>query len=1048
MQNKGLVKLFALLFGLVSIYQLSFTFVANRQEKKAEQFAAQKVPTSVEDYTHKREKIVSKYLDSIANEPVYNLLLTNYTFKEVKDRELKEGLDLKGGINVTLQISVHDILRSLAENSKNADFEKALDQADKRLRETDQSYIDLFFEAFDATGAKLSAPDIFGNKTLSAQITPQMSNSQVQPILRKKIDESIDSAFEVLRKRIDKFGVTNPDIKKLGNSGRISVELPGAKDISRVKNLLQSTAQLEFWETFKAGDFALYFSQLDAALQAKEGDKTAENNPTTETPKTTTAIDTLSSKRDSLAHNEVDSLLNKTAQKKDSLAPAQKNPLFDLFQFTNGENSPSIAYFLAADTTKLLSYLKSDEAKRLQPAELKYAKFVFGKPHKLTDLQQLYRMFWPYEAEQADPANAKKFKERLQSLLRRSDLVELYALRGNRTNEPPLTGSVVTEAVQTYDNHNQPCVSMNMNREGAKLWENLTGKVFTERGNIAITLDNTVYSAPTVTSGPISGGSTQITGNFTVAEAQDLANVLRAGKLPASADIVQSVIVGPSLGQEAITSGFISFAIAGLIIFLWMLVYYGRAGVFADIALVFNILLMFGILVSINSVLTLPGIAGIVLTIGMSIDANVIIFERIREELRNGKSLTQSIHDGFSHAITSVLDANITTFLTGAVLFVFGSGPIKGFATTLMIGIVTTIFTAVFITRLLIDWYVAKGKELSFTTSISKNILVNPNIDFLSKRKVWYSISAIMVLISLGSMFTRGFDQGIDFVGGRSYQIRFKNPVKTEEVASLLKAGKLGSVEVKTFGAANQVRISTKYKYNDESTQTDNEIQEILYNDLQPVMGEKISYEEFMSGEGLGVMKSDKTGPSIAEDIKSSAVWAIVGSLIIIFGYILVRFRKWQFSMGAVAALTHDVIITLGAFSLLYSVMPFSLEIDQQFIAAILTVIGYSLNDTVIIFDRIREEIGLKGWSANTLNHAVSTTLSRTLNTSLTTLLTLLAIFIFGGETLRGFMFAMIIGVVVGTYSSIFVATPLVYDTSKNRKEEAPAEEVTHKHKK
>ena len=1007
MQNKGLVKLFALLFGLVSIYQLSFTFVANRQEKKAEQFAAQKVPTSVEDYTHKREKIVSKYLDSIANEPVYNLLLTNYTFKEVKDRELKEGLDLKGGINVTLQISVHDILRSLAENSKNADFEKALDQADKRLRETDQSYIDLFFEAFDATGAKLSAPDIFGNKTLSAQITPQMSNSQVQPILRKKIDESIDSAFEVLRKRIDKFGVTNPDIKKLGNSGRISVELPGAKDISRVKNLLQSTAQLEFWETFKAGDFALYFSQLNAALQAKEGDKTAENTPTTETPKTTTAIDTLSSKRDSLAHNEVDSLLNKTAQKKDSLAPAQKNPLFDLFQFTNGENSPSIAYFLAADTTKLLSYLKSDEAKRLQPAELKYAKFVFGKPHKLTDLQQLYRMFWPYEAEQADPANAKKFKERLQSLLRRSDLVELYALR-----------------------------------------ENLTGKVFTERGNIAITLDNTVYSAPTVTSGPISGGSTQITGNFTVAEAQDLANVLRAGKLPASADIVQSVIVGPSLGQEAITSGFISFAIAGLIIFLWMLVYYGRAGVFADIALVFNILLMFGILVSINSVLTLPGIAGIVLTIGMSIDANVIIFERIREELRNGKSLTQSIQDGFSHAITSVLDANITTFLTGTVLFVFGSGPIKGFATTLMIGIVTTIFTAVFITRLLIDWYVAKGKELSFTTSISKNILANVNIDFLSKRKVWYTISAILILISLGSMFTRGFDQGIDFVGGRSYQIRFKNPVKTEEVASLLKAGKLGSVEVKTFGAANQVRISTKYKYNDESTQTDNEIQEILYNDLQPVMGEKISYEEFMSGEGLGVMKSDKTGPSIAEDIKSSAVWAIIGSLIIIFGYILVRFRKWQFSMGAVAALTHDVIITLGAFSLLYSVMPFSLEIDQQFIAAILTVIGYSLNDTVIIFDRIREEIGKSGWSANTLNHAVSTTLSRTVNTSLTTLLTLLAIFIFGGETLRGFMFAMIIGVVVGTYSSIFVATPLVYDTSKNRKEEAPAEEVTHKHKK
>lgn len=1045
MQNKGLVKLFALLFGLVSIYQLSFTFVANRQEKKAEEFAALKVPTSVEDYSHKREKIVSQYLDSIANETVYNLGIASYTFKEVKDRELKQGLDLKGGINVTLQISVHDILRGLADNSKNADFEKALAQADKRLRETDQSYIDLFFEAFDATGAKLAAADIFGNKTLSSQITPQMSNSQVQPIIRRKVDESISSAFEVLRKRIDKFGVTNPDIKKLGNSGRISVELPGAKDISRVKNLLQSTAQLEFWETFKASDFTMFFGQLNAALQAKEAPAKAEETPSTAQTTTPETDSLATATADTLAHGEVDKLLGKTEEKKDSIAPAQKNPLYDLFQLTQGDNSPSIGYFLAADTTKLLSYLRGDEAKRLMPAELKNAKFVFGKPHKLDNFQQLYRLFMPYEYEQARPAEAKAFKERLQGLLRKSDLVELYALRGNRTNEPPLSGSVVTDAVQTYDNHNQPCVSMNMNSEGAKIWENLTGKVFTEKGNIAIVLDNIVYSAPSVTSGPIAGGSTQITGNFTVLEAQDLANVLRAGKLPASADIVQSVVVGPSLGQEAITSGFISFAIAGLIIFLWMLFYYGRAGVFADIALLFNILLMFGILVSINSVLTLPGIAGIVLTIGMSIDANVIIFERIREELRNGKALTQAIHDGFSHAITSVLDANITTFLTGAVLFIFGSGPIKGFATTLMIGIITTIFTAVFITRLLIDWYVAKGKDLSFTTSLTKNLLANVNVDFLSKRKLWYAISGILILISLGSMFTRGFDQGIDFVGGRSYQVRFKNPVETQKVASLLKKS-LGSVEVKTFGAANQVRISTKYKYNDESTQTDNEIQEILYKDLQPVMGEQISYDEFMSGEGLGVMKSDKTGPSIAEDIKSSAVWAIIGSLIIIFGYILVRFRKWQFSMGAVAALTHDVIITLGAFSLLYSVMPFSLEIDQQFIAAILTVIGYSLNDTVIIFDRIREEIGKSGWSAQTLNHAISTTLSRTLNTSLTTLLTLLAIFIFGGETLRGFMFAMIIGVVVGTYSSIFVATPLVYDSSKReRREDAQKEVEGHK---
>ena len=633
MQNKGLVKLFALLFGLVSIYQLSFTFVANHQEKKAEEFAALKVPTSVEDYVHQREKVVNKYLDSIANETVYHLGVASYTFKEVKERELKQGLDLKGGINVTLQISVHDILRGLAENSKNAAFEKALAVADQRLRETDQSYIDLFFEAFDATGAKLAAADIFGNKTLSSQITPQMANSEVKPIIRRKVDESISSAFEVLRKRIDKFGVTNPDIKKLGNSGRISVELPGAKDISRVKNLLQSTAQLEFWETFKAGDFTMFFAQLNAALQAKEAPVKEETTP--EPAPATAQVDTLATAQvDTLsARSEVDSLLNKTAEKKkDSIAPAQKNPLFDLFQLTQGEASPSIGYFLASDTTKLLSYLRGDEAKRVMPAELKNAKFVFGKPHRLDNFQQLYRLFIPYEYEKANPAEAKNFKDRLQGLLRKSDLVELYALRGNRTNEPPLNGGVVTEAVQTYDNHNQPCVSMNMNTEGAKIWENLTGKVFTEKGNIAIVLDNIVYSAPSVTSGPIAGGSTQITGNFSVLEAQDLANVLRAGKLPASADIVQSVIVGPSLGQEAISSGFISFAIAGLIIFLWMLFYYGRAGVFADIALLFNILLMFGILVSINSVLTLPGIAGIVLTIGMSIDANVIIFERIREK--------------------------------------------------------------------------------------------------------------------------------------------------------------------------------------------------------------------------------------------------------------------------------------------------------------------------------------------------------------------------------------------------------------------------------
>lgn len=1015
MQNKGLVKLFALLFGLVSIYQLSFTFIANNEESKARKFAESKVPNSVEDYNAKREKIVNRYLDSIGNESVYNLRVVDYTYKQVKDQELKQGLDLKGGINVTLQISVKDILKGLADNSKNAIFEKSLDEADKGLRETDENYIDLFFDAFEKNGGQLSAPDVFGNKTLSGLITPQMPNNQVRPIIRNKLDESISSAFEVLRKRIDKFGVSNPDIKRLGNSGRISVELPGAKDISRVKNLLQSTAQLEFWETFKANDFAQYFADLNNVLQAK-----------LEPAKKETV--------EEITKSEVDTLLAKV-EKKDSITTPKVNPIYDLIQLSSGANSPSIGYFLASDTTKLLSYFHSEDGKRLLPNHLKYAHFSFGKPHKLSDLKQLYNQFIPLEYENANPTEAAKFKEQLRALLRKSDLVELYALRGNRNNEAPLTGGVITDAVQTYDHRNQPCVSMSMDSKGAKIWENLTGKAYTEQGNIAIVLDNVVYSAPGVTNGAISGGSSQITGNFTVAEAQDLANVLRAGKLPASADIVQSEIVGPSLGQEAINSGFMSFIIAGGLIFLWMFFYYGRAGIYADFALLFNILLIFGVLASLHSVLTLPGIAGIVLTIGMAIDANVIIFERIREELRAGKALALAVTDGFKNALSSILDSNITTFLTGVVLFIFGSGPIKGFATTLMIGIVTSLFTAIFITRLFIDRKVAKGQDLSFSTPITKNILANVHYHFIGKRKLWYSISVIMILVSLGSIFTRGFDQGIDFVGGRSYQIRFKDPVKTTEIAEALKKS-LGNVEVKTFGSANQIKLSTKYKVQEESTAVDNEIQEILYKDLKPFIGENISYEEFMNGQGLGVMKSDKTGPSIAEDIKSSASWAVIGSLAVIFLYILLRFRKWQFSFGAVAALTHDVLIILGAFSLLYSVMPFSLEIDQSFIAAILTVIGYSLNDTVIIYDRIREVTNEKGWSRYNLDAAISTTLSRTLNTSLTTLFTLLAIFIFGGETLRGFMFAMIIGVVVGTYSSIFVATPLVYDTAKKSKED------------
>ena len=985
MQNKGLVKLFAILFGLICIYQLSFTYVAGRVEDEAKAFAEAKVPNTETDYIAKREGIEAKYLDDKMGQEVYNLGFTKFTFSEVKAKELNRGLDLKGGINVILQISVKDILKGLADNSKDPIFNKSLAEADEMLRKTDKTYLDLFFEAYAKNGGKLASPDVFANKTLSDQINFQMSDSEVRPIIRKRVDESIVSAFEVLRKRIDKFGVSQPNIQRLGNSGRILVELPGAKDITRVQALLQSTAQLEFWETYKNTDVFPYLQALNEQLKS--------------TAKTTDKVkDTLATATQS-GSSAIDSLL--TDVKKDSV-PAQKtngaNPLFDLFKSAPNYESPVLFAVSLKDTAQVNSYLNSSEAKRLIPASLQYVRFAWGKPDKKTSL------------------------------------IELYALRGNRDNTPPLTGNVVTQAEQTYDVRNQPAVSMQMDGKGARIWENLTGKAFTQNTNIAIVLDNIVYSAPGVTTGAISGGRSEITGHFTLNEAVDLANVLRAGKLPASADIVQSEIVGPSLGQEAIDSGMNSFLIATIFIFAWMIFYYGRAGIYADLALILNILLIFGTLASIEAVLTLPGIAGIVLTIGMAVDANVLIFERSKEELRKGKNINQAVVDGFKHALSSILDSNITTALTALILLFFGSGPIQGFATTLLIGIATTLFSAIFITRLFIDYSVEKKHNLTFSTPITKNWFSNVDFKFIPKRKIGYAFSIIISIVGIISLFTRGLDQGIDFVGGRTYQIRFEHEVSPSQIADALK-NTLGNVEVKTFGAPNQVKISTKYKVQEESTEIDNEVQELLYKGLQKFLPEGTSFDSFAkatSTDKIGIMQSMKVGPTIAEDIKSSAFWSVIGSLIVIGLYILLRFRKWQFSMGAIVSSAHDVLMVLGIYSLTYSIMPFNMEIDQAFIAAILTVVGYSLNDTVIIYDRIREVMREPHWSREKINHALHATLSRTLNTSFTTLAVLVTIFIFGGETLRGFMFAMIIGVFIGTYSSIFVAAPLIYDTVKD----------------
>ncbi|MCB4809579.1 protein translocase subunit SecDF [Tamlana sp. 62-3] len=986
MQNKGLVRLFAILFGLVSIYQLSFTFKANQIENEAEEIAINKISDTEDDYRAKRSQEEANYLQEIATDTVFNLGVAKFTYNEVKSKAMNLGLDLKGGINVILQVSVKDILKGLSNNTNDPVFNKALEDATELQKNSQNTYLEDFFVAFDAIkgDTKLASPDIFYTKQLDGEIDGSMSDDEVKSIIETKIDESIVSAFEVLRKRIDEFGVTSPNIQRLGTSGRILVELPGVKDVERATSLLQSTAQLEFWDAYKGESFYQFIDQANNVLKDLVEDETAvaEVEPQDEEDATDAQIDDL------LGDAETDS----------TAVATQNNPLGNLIKGLGYPGGPILAQFSIQDKDKVLEYLNMPEVRALLPAERRYTKFAFGKPEK------------------------------------GSEVVGLYALAGNRENTPQLSGAVVVDARNEFGPTGKPEVSMQMNAKGAKIWEEMTGNAYANQSQIAIVLDNVVYSAPGVTTGPIAGGNSSISGSFTLNEAIDLANVLRAGKLPASADIIQSEVVGPSLGKEAIESGTTSFMIALVLVLVWMILYYGKAGGFADIAMLLNILLIFGILSGLGAVLTLPGIAGIVLTIGMSVDANVLIFERIREELTKGKGQKEAVDDGFSNALSSILDANITTGLTALILFIFGTGPIKGFATTLLIGIGTSLFTAIFITRLSIDWYSNKGGKLLFATGVTKNLFRNINIEFLKKRKVAYIISAAFILVSLISLFTNSLDQGVDFVGGRTYQVRFAQDVSASEITDLLSQPDVfNSADAKTFGESNQLKITTKFKVNETGAEADEAIRQTLYNALQPYL-EGVTYEDFIneaSEKTVGLMKYYKVSPTIADDIKQASFWAILGSLIVVFLYILFRFKKWQYSLGAVVAVFHDVLIVLGVFSLTYKFMPFSMEIDQAFIAAILTVIGYSLNDTVVVFDRIREFFNEHtNWKfEKVVNTSLSSTLSRTLNTSLTTLVVLLAIFIFGGDSIRGFMFALIVGVIVGTYSSLFIATPIMYDT-------------------
>ncbi len=1001
MENKGLIKLFAILFGLVSIYQIAFTFAGRKVERNAKQYAVSQVADTEPEYETKRSALEINYLDSISKKNVYSIGIANYTYNDVKEKAMNLGLDLKGGVDVTLQISVKDILKGLSNNSEDPIFLQALTDADKLQTNAQESYLESFYRAFDAikNDTKLASPDIFANRDLSDVITFDMSDAEVKKVLNIKVNESIQSAFEVLRKRIDKFGVTQPNIQRVGNSGRIIVELPGVKDVERAKKLLQTTAQLEFWDVYNPAQFSPFIIQADNLLKQQKDAETKNDDTKTNDP---AVIET---ETDVEEDDAIGDLLGDVTTDSTSVnIPEVVRPLIGLMK---AGSRVSIGRFAVEDTATVGAYLRQPEVRALLTPAQRYTKFLFGLPTIGEDLKG--------------------------SELESVELVELYAIKSNKSNTPELSGAVVVSAAQSFDLRNQPTVTMQMNAIGAKGWEEMTGRAFNQRTNIAVVLDNVVYSAPGVTTGAISGGNTEISGSFTLKEAQDLAVVLRAGKLPAKADVIRATEVGPSLGQEAITSGTKSFIIALVLVLLWMVVYYGKAGLFSDIALLLNILLVFGILSGLGAVLTLPGIAGIVLTIGIAVDANVLIYERVREEIAKGKGQKEAIKDGFSNALSSILDANITTGLTALILFLFGTGPIKGFATTLLIGILTSLFTAIFISRLLIDWHTNRGGTLTFSTGLTKGLFRNINIEFLKRRKVAYIISSVIIIGGLASLFTTGLDQGIDFVGGRTYTVRFAKDVDAEKIKTAV-VSTFGSAEVKTIGGDNQLKISTKYKVNENTAEIDEEVQNKLYTALQPFLPNNMTYDSFVVADNsVGKMSSDKVSPTIADDIKKSSLWAVLGSLIVVFLYILFRFKKWQFSLGAVAAVFHDVLIVLGIFSITWRFMPFSMEIDQAFIAAILTVIGYSLNDTVVVFDRIREFLNEHtNWDfGRVVDSALSSTLSRTLNTSLTTLVVLLAMFIFGADSLRGLLFALMVGVIVGTYSSVFIATPIMNDTIK-----------------
>ena len=997
MQNKGFVKVFAVLLTLVCVFYLSFSFVTRHYTNKAKEFAKGDV------------KVEQDYLDSLANEKVF---FGNWTLKQCREMEISLGLDLKGGMNVILEVSVPDVIKALADNKPDEAFNQALANAAKQAISSQDDVITLFVREYHKIAPDARLSELFATQQLKDNVNQKTSDAEVEKVLRTEVKAAVDNSYNVLRTRIDRFGVVQPNIQSLEDKmGRIMVELPGIKEPERVRKLLQGSANLEFWETYNAKDVAPYLQAADNKLR---------NILANEAPADSVAVDSTAAPVVAQATSTADSLAaalkgENKAQSVDLAQIKKEHPLLAVLQVNSSGQGPVVAYANYKDTADINKYLSMKEIQAELPKDL--------------------RLKWGVSAYEYDP---------------KGQTFELYAIRSTERNgRAPLEGDVVVSAKDEYDQFGKPAVSMSMNTDGSRRWAQLTKQNIGK--SIAIVLDGYVYSAPNVNT-EITGGNSQITGHFTPEQAKDLANVLKSGKMPAPARIVQEDIVGPSLGQASINAGVFSFIVALILLMIYMCSMYGFIpGMVANGALVLNMFFTMGILSSFQAALTMSGIAGMVLALGMAVDANVLIYERTKEELRAGKGVKKALADGYSNAFSAIFDSNLTSIITGVILFNFGTGPIRGFATTLIIGILISFFTAVFMTRLVYEYFMNKDKwlNLTFSSKISKNLMTNVHFDFMGRNKQWFTITGIVLVICIGSLFVRGLSQSIDFTGGRNFKVQFENAVEPEQVRELI-ASKFGDSNVSVIAIGTDkktVRISTNYRIEEEGNNVDSEIEAYLYETLKPVLTQNITLETFIDREnhtGGSIVSSQKVGPSIADDIKTSAMWSVVLALIAIGLYILIRFRNIAYSVGSVAALTSDTLMILGAYSLCWGWMPFSLEIDQTFIGAILTAIGYSINDKVVIFDRVREFFGLypKRDRKQLFNDSLNTTLARTINTSLSTLIVLLCIFILGGDSIRSFAFAMILGVVIGTLSSLFIASPIAYIMMKNKKIVEPAVEV------